>query len=78
MAKPVGTCPVCKGNAKHLPVSGDYLELACAGCGHYRLSGTAKELLPKLSTVEKRRSLERAKLRAPYGSLPLVTSYDLP
>lgn len=71
-------CPVCNGKAMHLPNHGDYVELDCSSCGHFRVSGSALASVPNLATTEGRRSLDRARLRAHYGSLPLITTYDLP
>ncbi|TKT75052.1 hypothetical protein [Aquamicrobium sp. LC103] len=79
MAKVAVACPICKGKAKHpKPASGHYLEIDCASCGHFQISDSVRQVVSKLSATVRRQSHERARLRAPYGSLPIITSYDLP
>lgn len=46
--------------------------------GDFRVSGTCLTLLPHHPPARRRHALMQARLRAGYGSTPLITSYDLP
>jgi hypothetical protein len=39
------TCLICGEPAAVVETGGDYLERACAKCGHYRITGTALALM---------------------------------
>ncbi|BCH23528.1 hypothetical protein MesoLjLb_33130 [Mesorhizobium sp. L-8-3] len=79
MARKKAPCPVCKQPAQQSAVrNGDYGEVTCSDCGQFRLSRTLQQLFAQHPMAVRRQSLARARLRAPYGSVPLVTTYDLP
>lgn len=79
MAKTKAPCPICKKAARHSAVTnGDYSEVACTDCGNFQMSGTLQQIFATYPMAIRRQSLGRAQLRAPYGSLPLLTTYDLP
>lgn len=79
MAKSTAPCLVCNTSAKHTPVTlGDFVEIDCPACGQYQASNTYREIASRLSKEIRRRSLERARMRARYGLLPQITTYDLP
>lgn len=79
MVKSATACLVCDAPAKHAPITaGDYVEIDCPDCGQYQASDTYRKAVRHHSGDIRRRSLERARLRARYGLSPLVTTYDLP
>lgn len=79
MAKSKAPCPICKKGAKHVAATnGDYFEVTCSECGQFRVSSTLQQIFAKYPIAVRRQSLDRARLRAPYGSPLLVTTYDLP
>ena len=43
-------CPVCKSKAEEHPSYGDYSNIDCPKCSHFKLSGTAEALLPNKIT----------------------------
>ena len=72
-------CPVCEKPAAWAESStGDFAEVDCLDCGHFRISGTLQQVLADYPTTERREALERARLRARYGSVPVITTYNLP
>lgn len=79
MAKAQTECPICKRPATQTnSATGDYLDISCADCGEFQVSPTFRTLVSDLPVATRQQSLLRARIRARYGSLPLVTSYDLP
>lgn len=79
MAKHSAACPVCGKPAKQMEArAGDYTEINCKGCGHFQASGTFQQVASNYPAAVRLQSLERAITRARYGSLPMVTTYDLP
>lgn len=79
MAKSSAACPICRKPAKHTTASaGDNTEIDCRDCGHFQVSGSFQETVSRQSIVVRRQSLDRARIRARYGSLPIITTYDLP
>ena len=79
MAIHSAACPVCGKPAKQTEAKvGDYTEINCGNCGHFQASGTFQQVAPNYPAAVRLKSLERAVTRARYGSLPRVTTYDLP
>jgi hypothetical protein len=79
MTKSMAACPICKKPAKQAKVNvGDYTEVRCTPCGQFQISGTLQKVISSYPVVARRQSLERGRLRARYGSVPLITTYDLP
>lgn len=78
MARPPSKCPICTKAAKHAKHTvGDFSEIACKECGHFRVSTTLLQAIRQYGIAAKRAALRSAQLRAPYGALPLVTTYDV-
>jgi hypothetical protein len=76
MAKLSTSCPICRKAAKQSQLTfGDYLEFDCSDCGHFQVSRTFQQIASKQPVSTRRQSLERARIRARYGSLPTVTTY---
>ena len=79
MAESSANCPICNKKAKQAAASaGDYTKIDCANCGRFQISRTVQAVIPNHPATVRRQSLERARIRARYGSLPMVTTYDLP
>jgi hypothetical protein len=79
MAKYALSCPVCHRKAKlSASTAGDYSEITCSDCGHFQISATLKQIFASYPMSIRRLALARAQLRARYGVLPLITTYDLP
>lgn len=79
MARFSANCPICKKKAEQAAATaGDHTEIDCSDCGHFGVSRTLKSVLPSHSIAVRRQTLDRARMRARYGSLPLATTYDLP
>lgn len=78
MTKVSAPCVVCGANAKTKPTTGDYIEINCPDCGEFQASWTYQTVALALPHEVRRRSLESARIRARYGMLPMITSYDLP
>jgi len=79
MVKVAAICPICKTRAKQTKATtGDYVDINCTDCGDFQISRTFQQVVSNHPKTVRRRSLERARMRARYGSLPLVTTYDLP
>lgn len=71
-------CPICEMRAKHRKAIGDHIEVDCKDCGRFEVSETFRLVASELSPDARRLALKGAVTRARYGSLPTVTSYDLP
>jgi len=71
-------CPVCQRQANKQSAYGDYSEYECPRCGHYKISGTAKALLPdNLKLDEDYPALVSYSIRHRAdvsGPIPLITS----
>jgi len=79
MGKSAESCPICERKARWAAAAvGDFMEIECSECGHFQVSKTFLQLVPDQPAAVRQQSLERARVRARYGSLPLVTTYDLP
>jgi hypothetical protein len=79
MVKHSVACPVCDKSAKLVAAKvGDYTEITCRSCGHFQASGTFQRVGPVYPVTIRLQALDRAITRARYGSLPMVTTYDLP
>jgi len=79
MAKPASACPICRKPALRLkPAAADILQVTCRDCGQYLVSETFRQAVGKQSTAVRRNALEKARMRAGYGALPSITTYDLP
>lgn len=79
MNKAQTNCPICDETAKQANAkAGDYLDISCLECGEFQISRTFQQVAKDYPVSVRRQSLERAKIRARYGLLPIVTSYDLP
>ena len=71
-------CPVCDMPAVWSEkTGGDYAEIDCPDCGEFRISGTLRQVFANYPIDDRRQALERARLRARYGSVPVVTTYHL-
>jgi hypothetical protein len=79
MARHSAACPVCGKPARQMAAKvGDYTEINRNSCGHFQASGTFQQVVSNYPAAVRLQSLERAVTRARYGSLPTVTTYDLP
>ena len=79
MAKSSAACPICKRPAKRGTATvGNNIEISCADCGQFQLSQLYNEVVAGHPIAVRRQSLDRARTRARYGSLPIITTYDLP
>lgn len=79
MVKSSSACLICNAPAKHASVrAGDSIEIHCSDCGPYQASNTFREIAARHSKDVRRQSLERARMRARYGLMPMITTYDLP
>lgn len=68
-------CYVCNQEAKKLESAGDYEELSCSECGHYRISGTVVGMWEKarwLHTVAMQQWLDEQ--RRDGVDLPMITT----
>lgn len=77
MAKSVGSCPICKKPAKRSIKFADSEGFSCKDCGKFRISRTLLETLHQYGISARRAALLSAVMRANYGSVPLVTTYDI-
>lgn len=72
-------CPICRNGAKKgSAATGDYLAVDCTSCGRFQASESFRESAKAQSIAARRHALELARLRAPYGAMPHVTTYDIP
>jgi hypothetical protein len=79
MADATTPCAICKKPASTKNTSfSDYKHFDCPECGEFRASGTFMAAVEKLPLTTRRQALQRAIVRANYGALPLVTTYDVP
>ena len=79
MVKSSAACLICRTPAKQATAKvGDYSEINCPKCGQFQVSGTYQAVIKAHTAEVRRQSLERARTRARYGLLPLLTTYDLP
>lgn len=66
-------CPICDGNAlESLPRSGDYIEVTCLDCGHYRISQTAAKSIADRPAEERKGLLEQARNEATGDAIAIV------
>lgn len=68
-------CPVCYQPAEELPARGNFIEVKCLGCGHFRVGGA---LLPKLSSFyfDVRRARQRLVELRQKAPLPMLGAVD--
>jgi hypothetical protein len=79
MAKAKIPCAICRKPARLKTLTyGDYQHFDCPECGEYRASGSFLAGARGLSFTTRRQALQRATIRAEYGTVPIVTTYDLP
>lgn len=79
MKRSSANCPICKKKAEQATATaGDHAEIDCSDCGRFGISRTLQLVLPGHSIAVRRQTLDRARMRARYGDLPLATTYDLP
>lgn len=73
------TCPVCNnGGREALPRMGDFAEFICDGCGRYRVTGTALEIIRHEEPQTRRAALDKAIERSSRDrSIPKITYDDL-
>lgn len=76
---PSTACPICAKPAKQNKAAvGDYMEVDCRHCGRFQISRIFQHAVSDSHETERRQALEHARLRARYGALPIITTYDLP
>jgi hypothetical protein len=79
MAKAKIPCPICRKPARlKTPAYGDYQHFDCPECGEFQASGSFSAVARGLSIATRRLALQGAITRAEYGTVPTVTTYDLP
>ncbi len=79
MARSIARCPVCKKPAKQTATpTGDHNQIDCPDCGRFLASESFSQAASAHSISAKRLALEHARFRARYGTLPVITTYDLP
>jgi hypothetical protein len=79
MARTATNCPICRKPARRArAVTGDYIEITCGDCGQFQASETFRQTASRHPVATRRHALEKAKMRAGYGALPALTTYDLP
>jgi len=71
-------CVICNMPSRMTPAFGDSLQFDCPGCGRFGASGSFIAQAEHLPIDARRRALQNAVLRAQYGALPVVTTYDVP
>jgi hypothetical protein len=54
------------------------MHFRCQECGEFHASGTFMVEARGLPVATRRQALQRAITRASYGTLPMVTTYDVP
>jgi hypothetical protein len=69
-------CPICDGLAEDLPNTIDGKSIHCERCDDFDVSGTVYDpgYLERLDPEERRQALENAKLAAPQGKRPMITT----
>ena len=66
-------CLICKSKANEVTPSGDYKQLACPGCGEYKISGTAiKTIENKRLVFDIQRTREWLNSYLGTGQIPLI------
>ncbi len=79
MARAKTSCVICrKPAATRKPAFEDTMHFECRECGEFQVSGTFMSDAGKLPVTVRRQALQRAITRAPYGTVPMVTTYDVP
>jgi hypothetical protein len=79
MARAKTSCVICRKPATaKKPAFEDTMHFDCRECGEFQVSGTFMSDARKLSATVRRQALQRAITRAQYGTLPMVTTYDVP
>ena len=66
-------CPICdSGASETLPRSGDYIEVTCLNCGHYRITETAAQSIADRAVDERQGMLKQAKVEVTGEAVPIV------
>ncbi len=66
-------CPICDAGASEtLPRSGDYIEVTCLQCGHYRITETAATSIADRPIDERKGMLKQAGDEATGEAIPIV------
>ena len=66
-------CPICDAGASEtLPRSGDYIEVTCLHCGHYRITETAATSIENRPVDERRGMLKQAEDDATGKAVPII------
>jgi hypothetical protein len=68
------SCPVCGNSTKEVLSNGDYMELDCPKCGHYKLSGSAEVVL----NTRLLENPNRIPLVSHYIRKRVITAEDIP
>ncbi|MDY8109451.1 hypothetical protein U0C82_09900 [Fulvimarina sp. 2208YS6-2-32] len=69
-------CPICEANAHEtLPRSGDFHEITCLTCGHFRITEAAVAQYEDSPVDERKRLLSKAKANASGDALPIVGAH---
>ena len=70
-------CPICGGDAKKFPSTGDFHGFDCPTHGQFEVSGTTMSIRAwNASQSLLERSLDRAKLRTESGKRPRILDDD--
>jgi hypothetical protein len=71
-------CAICGDQADPLPRTTDVDGFHCTSCGDYGISGTVMglESWKNLGSSQRLQALEKAKMQATPGKLPIITSYS--
>ncbi|MGN6582592.1 MAG: hypothetical protein ACTHJV_02695 [Rhizobiaceae bacterium] len=71
-------CVICNQPARAAPVFADFLHFDCTACGQFRASASFIEQAKDLPMDARRQALQNAVVRAQYGAMSVVTTYDVP
>lgn len=69
-------CPVCRHDAREaLPRMGDFAEIFCSDCGHYRISGSSLEVMRHEDDAGIRKTALQHAIKDAGGNIPFIKGF---